>query len=310
MYQNLKLLIITVLFLITSCTTYRSVVEVPQLPPPPRKIENVKIALVLGGGGVKGLAHVGVLEVLEQYNIPIDLIVGTSSGSIVGSMYADYKDYQMVYDALINLKSEDLIDFSFFDALSFFSDFKGPIQGYFLQDFILKNVSAYNIEDLKIPFVAVTTELKSGKVYSFSSGPVALGVAASSSIPPIFSPIIAYDRVFVDGGVLEPVPVSTAKLYKPKLIIAVDITTSGNEFEINNMLDVMNKSMYLNYYQLSKSQSQLADVIIHPNLAGIGLFEDHNNVRLYTIGKLAALKSIPEILNKMSQKGINPKLRQ
>lgn len=304
--NNKILCFLFLLVFLTSCAGYQPIIDIPASPPPPRKIENIRVALVLGGGGAKGLAHVGVLEVLEQYNVPIDLIVGTSSGSIVGALYADYKDHKLVYDALINLRHHDLLDFSFIDMLGFFSTRRGPFQGYLLQDFILKNITAYNIEDLKIPFVAVTTELDSGVVYPFSSGPVALGVTASSSIPPMFSPILAYGKMFVDGGVLEPVPVSTAKLYNPKLIIAVDITSSGSTLEINNMWDVMNKSMYLNYYQLSKSQSQYADIRIHPDMSTFEIFGDNNNVRIYNTGKSAALKHIQEILSKMRQRGIIP----
>ena len=296
--------ILLILFLATSCAAPKHLIDIPDNPPPSRKIENVRIALVLGGGGAKGMAHVGILEVLEKYNIPIDLIVGTSSGSVVGAMYADTLDSKMIYNALIDVKKWDLLDVSLLDSFNFFSDFRAPVQGYYLQDFILKNILTYNIEDLKIPFIAVATELRSGYSYEFSSGPVALGVLASASIPPIFAPVMAYNKIFVDGGVLEPVPVSIAKQYHPQLIIAVDVTSPGRGLEVYNMLDVMNKSFYLNYYQLSKSQTTTADIIIHPDLSGFGIFDDDNNYKIYQLGKMEALKKMPEILQKIREKHI------
>jgi NTE family protein len=304
MKTKISIIIICIIFLLTSCSGSRYLIEIPELQPEPRKIENVKIALVLGGGGAKGIVHVGVLEVLEKYNIPVDLIVGTSAGSIVGSMYADSKDYKSVYNSIMSSKKWDFLDISITDAFGFFSGLKGPIQGHYLQDFIIKNVSVDNIEDLKIPFVAVATEMRSGTPYRFSSGPVALGVLASSSIPMVFSPVVAYDQIFVDGGVLEPVPISTAKSYNPKMIIAVDVTSSGKDYPVYNMFDILYKSLSLNYYQVSHSQSKEADILIHPDLSNIGTFDDSDNFKLYTLGKLKALEKIPDILLKMKECGI------
>lgn len=287
--------------MLTSCASRLAEVVIPEYEPTPRKIENVRIALALGGGGAKGIAHIGVLSVLEEHGVPIDLIVGTSAGSIVGAMYSNYQDSKLIYDTLINLEKWDLIDVSILDTINFFNNLNGPIQGYYLQDFLIKNITEYNIEKLPIPFVAVATELKNGESYAFSSGPVALGVSASSSIPPLFTPMRAYDKMFVDGGVLEPVPVLTAKRYSPKILIAVDISTSGKELEVENMLDVANKSFYLTYYEFSRLQRAGADVVIHPDLTGFGLFDSTDNHRLYELGRQEALKQLPHILALLKQ---------
>ena len=299
-----RVLSILCIFFITSCSSRLAEVEIPEHEPEPRKIENVRVALALGGGGAKGIAHIGVLSVLEDHGIPIDLIVGTSAGSIVGAMYANYQDSKLLYDTLIKLEKWDLIDVSVLDTVNFFNNLNGPIQGYYLQDFLIKNVSEYNIEKLPIPFIAVATELKNGESYSFSSGPVALGVSASASIPPLFTPIQAYDKIFVDGGVLEPVPVLTAKKYNPQILIAVDISTSGKELEIENMLDVGNKSFYLTYYEFSRLQRMNADVVIHPNLTGFGVFDSSDNHKLYELGRQEALKQIPHILSLLKKNKI------
>lgn len=296
---------IVIMLSLSSCMTpHKSLYEVPKHPPPPRKIENVNVALVLGGGGGRGIAHLGVLEVLEKHNIPIDLIVGTSAGSVVGAMYADYKDHKLLYQQLIKLRKWDFLDFSIADSLLFFSEMRGPVQGYYLEDFIVKNMTTHNIEDLKIPFIAVATDIEKERPYIFESGPIAIGVHASSAIPPVFTPVKVYGHVLVDGGVVEAVPVSIARRYNPKVVIAVDISINGGGTELNNMADVMNKAMSISYYTMSQMQSTKADILIHPNLNGYGTFDDHDNVYIHNLGKEAAIKKLPEIIAELRHKKI------
>jgi NTE family protein len=297
---------ILLMFTISSCapTTRPPIFTLPDTPPEPREIKDVNVALVLGGGGAKGIAHLGVIEVLEKHGIPIDLIVGTSAGSIVGAMYADYKDSKLLYDQLIKIKKWDLIDISFADSLSFFSELRGPAQGYYLEDFLVRNLTVNNIEDLKIPFVAVASDLEQENAYVFDSGPIAPAVHASAAIPPVFSPVKIYGKVLVDGGVVEPVPVRVAEKYNPKVIIAVDISTTGREYGMANMLDVTGKSLSISYYLLSQLQSSRAHVLIHPDLNGYGTFDDHANKEMYEIGRKAAIRKLPEIIMELRRKKI------
>jgi NTE family protein len=304
-----RYLILVVLFVITACASTSQQIILPDEPPTPRKIENVGVALVLGAGGARGVAHLGVIEVLEQYNIPIDLIVGCSAGSIVGAFYADYVDSKMLYENLINTHKWEFLDFSFADAFMFFSDLKAPFQGAYLERFMVQNLSVNNMEDLTIPFIAVATDLNEEKPYLFSSGSIAAAVRASTAIPPYFTPLKAYGRLLVDGGVTEPVPVKTARLFDPKLVIAVDIGTTGREYTLSTMWDLTNRALAISYYQLSQMQSHQADVLIHPDLSGIGTFDDDNNYNLYKLGKLAAHKMIPQIMELLHQKGIKLKKR-
>ena len=304
-----RYLILILLFVITACASAPQYVELPANPPPARKIENVQVALVLGGGGARGVAHLGVIEVLEKYNIPIDLIVGTSAGSLVGAFYADYVDSKMLYENLIHTHKWDFLDFSFTDAFMFFSDIKAPFQGAYLERFMLHNLSVNNIEDLKIPFVAVATDLNEEKSYLFSSGSIAAAVRASTAIPPYFTPLKAYGKLLVDGGVTEPVPVKTARMYDPKVVIAVDISTAGREYTLNTMWDLTNRALAVSYYQLSQMQSHQADVLIHPDCSGVGMFDDGNNYFLYKRGKDAAQALIPQIMEILHQKGVKLKKR-
>lgn len=290
-----------------ACAAPKRLITPPDKLPPSREIGKVNVALALGGGGSKGFVHLGVLEVLEEYGIPIDLIVGTSAGSIMGALYADYADTQLVKENVLRIRANDILDVSFFDTLHFFVDVRGPVQGLSLEEFIVKNVTVMNMEDLKIPFVAVATDLENDRPVRISSGPVALAVRASASIPPVFTPVKEYGMLLVDGGVVEPVPVATAKEYNPKVLISVDISTPGDDLPLNNMWDVTNKSLYISYYALSRMQSLSADINIHPNLNGFGMFDDSKNEVLYEMGRSETLKLMPQILEVLKKKGIKPK---
>jgi len=298
------LLLISIISLSACSSPNKQYYNISHTPPPARAIKNPRVALVLGGGGARGIVHLGVISVLEENNIPIDLIVGTSAGSMIGAMYADYKDSRLLYDQLIDLKKWDLLDLSFSDSFYFFSELRGPAQGLYLEDFVAKNITKNHIEDLDIPFVAVATDLKTSKTYSFSSGPIALGVHASSAIPPVFSPVHAYGKLLVDGGVTEPVPVKTARSFNPQVVIAIDISTSGDSYELYNMLDVTVKSFSIAYHKLSHSQSKKADILIHPDLEGFGTFDDDKNYILFAIGREAAKEKMPEIISILKSKSI------
>lgn len=298
-----RIILVFTLLTLTACADNRKqFYDIPDKEPPPRKIENVNVAVVLGGGGAKGFAHLGVLSVLEEQNIPIDLIVGTSAGSIVGAMYASYTDAGLCYDAMVNVRKWDLLDVSIGDSFNFFSELMGPVQGYYLEKYIVETIPEYNIEDLSIPFIAVATDIVSEKPVAFSSGPVALGVKASSALPPLFSPVIAYGKLMVDGGVVQPVPVDIAKKYNPKLIIAVDISTSGKGQDLNNMMDLTYRSLSLSYYRLSKSEAKKADIVIKPAMDGFGMFDDDSKEDMYIRGREAAIAKLPAIMQEMQKR--------
>lgn len=304
MFFKFKIYILAFLIISACTSTYKPPYELTKQPPKARKIENVNVALVLGGGGARGIAHLGVLEVLQENNIPIDLIVGTSVGSVIGAMYADHKDHRILTEKFINLKRWDLLDLSYVNFLSFFSELKGPIQGYYLENFIAKNMSVKNIEELKIPFIAVATDINEEVPYIFESGPIAMAVHASSAIPPIFTPIEAYGKLLVDGGVVEAVPVNIAKRYHPKVIIAINISIGGHSYALNDMLDLTGKAMSASYNVLSSLQSSSADIVINPDLKGYDTFYDGNNKLMYEIGKKAAQDKIPEIIKLLKFKKI------
>lgn len=261
----------------------------PSLPQPREIKKPVKVALVLGSGGARGIAHVGVLEELEKANIPIDLIIGCSAGSIVGALYADSKCTENLKEVFLTLKTNYLIDFNLCAARY------GLCQGRSLRWFLEENLDAENFEDLKLPFFAVTTDLYSGELVPIGGGPIVPAVEASSSIPFIFAPVSLHGRVFVDGGVVDPCPVRVAKHFEPDIIIAVELCNLLPPRFPTNLFGVATRSMEIVFLWQSEDCIRNADVVISPECGDIGCFDDKYHEEIYQAGRKAAIEMIPKI---------------
>ena len=181
---------------------------------PPRKA--VKVALVLGAGAAKGFAHVGVLKVLEANRVPVHMVVGTSVGSLVGSLYAyGYPAYDLQKIAM-GLERGELVDLTIPD--------NGFVKGELLEAYVNRMLRGTTMENLRVPFYAVATDIGSGQEMVFGKGNTGLAVRASCSIPGVFRPVRIGDRTYVDGGVVSPVAVDAARRLGADVVIAVDIT--------------------------------------------------------------------------------------
>lgn len=284
------------LLLIGCCEPKLARIKVPDVPPPVTKpIKDVNVALVLSSGGFRGSAHIGVIEVLEENNIPIDLIVGSSAGSFIGAFYADEPNAAALKTKLLTANYKTLIDTSLLSALQSTMYRTGPIRGYALQRFMLKHMQARDFNDLKIPLLVATTSIMSNNLEVIQTGPIIPAVHASMALPPYFAPVHVYENSFVDGGVLAPVPVALAKAYNPKLIIAVDICKRPSRVEPTNVFQVTSRAIDLSYYELAERQATMADIVIRPEIIGYGPFDDEEIVEFYKAGRRAALLHIEEI---------------
>ena len=288
------------LVIFISCSHTYMVVENPPYPPPSRIVTpDPEVALVLGGGAFHGIAHLGVLKIFEENGIPIDLIVGTSAGSLIGALYADRPYCDSLFPLVNSTKSKDVFDFSLIR-----SDF-GFVTGKRLQNFIEKNCRVKNIEDTRIPFVAVTTDIMAGKTITLASGPIAPSVNASCAIPVVFEPVKMYDLLLVDGGVLNNIPADIAKKYNPKVILAVNVTANfDTTLVIDNMIDIIFRSLSIASRKIMDGTLEYADVVINPDLTGIPLMSDKYNQKMYDEGIKAAKAKLPEIIKLMKEKGI------
>jgi NTE family protein len=254
-----------------------------------------KIALVLGGGAARGFAHVGVIRVLEREKIPIDMIVGTSVGSLIGAIYAyDVNSFELEWSAF-TLEREDIFDY---DLMTVFSGM-GAAKGEKLEEFVREKVPVENIEDLKIPFSAVATDLKRGTRVILDRGPVARAVRASCALPGVFQPVEHQGTLLVDGGVLDNLPVSVARERGADMVIAVDIGVDIENRDISNLIEVIFQSLNIMAAESVRRRKQEADVLISPAVGGVGMMDFGQKKVCMQAGIEAARQALPVIREKI-----------
>jgi NTE family protein len=174
------------------------------------------VGLVLGAGGARGFAHVGVIKALEQAGIEADIVVGASSGAVVASLYAGGLRAGALEDIALKLDDSDLFDYTLFGP--------GVIRGMQLQEFVNDTLNARPIEALEKRFAAVAVEAASGRLTVFNRGNTGVAVRASASIPRVFWPVVINNVEYVDGGLVNRVPASLAREMGADVVIAVDIS--------------------------------------------------------------------------------------
>jgi NTE family protein len=257
----------------------------PRSPPRPR------IALVLGGGAARGFAHVGVIRALEQEKIPIDLVVGTSVGSLIGAIYAaDLDSFDLEWTAF-RLQEDDIFDYGVLTAVLGM----GLARGDKLEEFVKSRVKVANIEDLKIPFAAVATDLNWGTEVVLDRGPVARAVRASSAIPGVFQPVQHMGKLLVDGGVVDNIPVSVARAKGADIVVAVDIGESVGNTHITNLVDVMIQATNIMFALNAARAKKDADVVIAPAVGDVGMLDFTQKRRCMQAGIEAARTAVPAI---------------
>ncbi|GAB3431422.1 patatin-like phospholipase family protein [Massilia solisilvae] len=262
---------------------------------PPRKL---KIALALGGGAARGFAHIGVIKALEAQGIVPDIVVGTSAGSVVGSLYAyGYSGFQLQKIAL-EMDEATISDW----AIPFFSKSSGVLKGDALQNYVNKAVHGTPIEKLKIPFGCVATDLKNGQPILFRRGNTGLAVRASSSVPGVFQPVKIGDRTYVDGGLVAPVPVRFAREMGADFIIAVNISSSTEGQATNSSLDVLMQTANIMGQRLNHFELKDADVVITPPLGTMGSSDFNGRNLAILAGEQAAAAALPQIKAKLKAK--------
>lgn len=250
-----------------------------------------KIVLALGGGAARGIANIGVLKVLHREGIPIDLVVGTSIGGLIGAAYClGVHPYYMEKVAL-KFSWKKLADFS----ISRISLIKGKKLTKFVSDFTDKKT----FKDMKIPFAITTTDIETGEEQLHTKGNLQKLIRASCSWPGIFAPVIIDGRKLTDGGIRNSIPVKMAKRLGATKIIAVDIGFCVRKGKISNLFQMFIQSIQILGEELDAYQSKQADVIIKPKLHNIDQFAFNRAKTAIRDGEEAAKEAIPKIRKKL-----------
>jgi NTE family protein len=286
--------------------------------------EQLRIGLALGGGGTRGAAHVGVLKVLTEAGVPVDCVAGTSIGSIIGGLYSagvplDELEKQVrnnsIVKAFMNVPltvDVALTPIMLLPRLVGRKSFDGLYAGTKFRKYLSKELpnGVTNIEDLQTPFCAVALNLVDGQQYALTKGDLVHAMQASSAVPELRRPVLIENKLFVDGGVVENVPVEQARhALNANYVIAVDVDERLTEKPTDDFKKLGSVATRLVTLELARSDKHAlmeADFVIHPNLDGIGLLSKSNDdaVRALKAGEDAARAALPLLLKSLKDKGV------
>lgn len=266
-------------------------------------MSNRKVGLALSGGAARGLAHIGVLEVLQKEGIPVDIIAGTSAGALVGALFTQGKDASDIKEEALNIDSRRVVR-----LLDITIPRTGFIEGKKLRKLLGETIgSEIRFSDLRLALAVVATDIMTGEEVVIKEGSVLEAVRASISLPIIFTVAKWRGRHLVDGGLVNPVPVSVLREMGADLVIAVNVIPDPAERVPNvgrekagdsrgpNILHVTLQSLYIGTYALVKNCLEDADVVIQPRVAHVPPYEFTNSRECILQGEIAAQAVIPEI---------------
>ncbi|RXI98122.1 patatin family protein [Anaerobacillus alkaliphilus] len=256
-----------------------------------------KIGLALGSGGARGFAHIGVIKVLEEANIPIDCIAGSSMGALVGAFYG------------VGYSPEQMEKMALHFQRKYYLDFTVPKMGFITGDKVKQLIKILTknkkIEQLRPNLTIVATDLLKGEKVVFKEGDISTAVRASISIPGIFVPAKIGDRLLVDGAVVDRVPISEVKKMDADIVIAVDVSYFEVEPEINSIFDVIMQSMDIMEREMIRFREIESDIMIKPMINQYSSTAFKNIDTIIQHGEDAAkakLAEIQQLLQKWKEK--------
>jgi NTE family protein len=260
-----------------------------------------KIGLALGSGGPRGLAHIGVIKVLEQNNIPIDYIAGSSIGAMVGGFYAAKKDIKKVES--IALGADRKLMLSLLDP----TFRQGLLAGDKVKKYIESHIGGITFDDLKIPLSVVATNLKNGDVVVFDKGKVAPAIRASISFPLVFKPVELSNRLLADGGLSAPVPVEVVRKMGAEFVIAVNLDAdyfadSNSKSSTFGFYKIADNSMNLLRHHLALWNVKDADIVIDPRVGNANWMNFWDGKDVIAAGERAADEVLPQLQKLLEQK--------
>jgi NTE family protein len=244
-----------------------------------------RVALVLGGGGPRGFAHVGVIKVLEEAGIRPDLIVGSSAGALVGALYAGGMDAERLEREAMELRLTD-----FFELRTLV---KIMSTGSGTQHWVNERVGGRPLQSLAIPLVVTAKRVRDGSLVLFNRGDTGLAVRASSADPTMFRPVRIGDHMYVDGDELSPVPIRVARSLGARVVIAVNVAAHADTTPAGVPQEWVDKDAR-RAKQVSL-EAPFADVMLHPD---IGYYAGHSadyRRRVMDLAEAHARKRLPEI---------------
>jgi NTE family protein len=254
----------------------------------------MKVGLALGGGAIRGLAHIGVLKVFKKHQIPIDFIAGTSMGGAIGGLVAAGIDIEEIEEFILNTPSYRFVDIGIRKRGIFAGN---KIYAMLIQFLEQKGLGDISIENLKIPFRAVSVDLMKGEVFVFEEGSLVLAIRATTSVPGIFSPVHYKGKVLVDGGVLNNLPADLLRTAGMDVVFAVDVEREHEEQEPRNLFEVVYRSFTIMTTVQRRTNLKYADVVFRPEVGHIFAFDIGRIRECIEAGEREAQNKIHEVIS-------------
>ncbi len=249
-----------------------------------------KVTLVLGSGGARGLAHIGVIKVLEENGIKPQRVIGSSMGALVGALYADGRTAAELEEIVLNTSLMSFFEIKFYEG--------HLLDGEKIKRFLSKHLKAKNFEELKIPLTVTSLDVNTGRRLRISKGPIAEGVIPSISLPGLLKPYKKGDSYLIDAGIINPLPINLTK--KGRLVIGVNVAPELKSVDENSTLvETVLKAVYTVQDIHSGKRRPRKDrdvVIIKPSLGSRRILDFRNQKQIIKAGEVAAREKIGEIL--------------
>ncbi|QTM99318.1 patatin family protein [Sediminibacillus dalangtanensis] len=249
---------------------------------------NPSIGLALGSGGARGFAHLGVLKALTDKGIAINCIAGSSMGALIGALYASGQRLDSLYQLARTFKRKYFLDFTLPNM--------GFLQGDRIKEYIRLFTFNKNLEQFDIPIGVTATNLFDGSKKVFTGGSAADAVRASISIPGIFIPVNIDGQLFVDGGVVDRVPVSVAKQLGADFVIGVDCAHFSINTDVDSIYDVIIQSIDIMQDELVNATGPQADILLKPNVSAFSSRAFKDIEAIVDEGERETLRKMPEII--------------
>ena len=260
-----------------------------------------RVALVLSGGGARGLAHIGALKVLAREKVPVDLIVGTSVGSIVGALYAAEVPVDEIETMAARVGWDKLTDVSTARVVRLLVS-ERLLSTAKMEDYLTARIGPRVFADLKTELACVAADLRTGEEIILREGPVALAARASATMPGVFDPVPYRHRLLIDGGVVNNVPTDVARRLGADIVICVYPAADFSRHNVTNVLSTLMQALYIQGQVISEERLKLADLVIRPDVADISASELGRSREAMDAGQRAAEAALPEIKSVLAAK--------
>jgi len=279
-----------------------------------------KLGLALGGGGLRGLAHIGILQVLEDNNIPLNIVAGTSVGSIIAALYASGMSAYQMEQEVGKLKPYDYLDYNISEFIKHFlacffppinNNIDGIIKGERLEKIVCRLTGGRDLRDSKVPLAIIACDIDSGREIIIASQKIPLqgndilliedarlsqAVRASTAIPAVFVPYRLQGMQLVDGGVRSMVPVMVQRLLGAEYILAINLGQEVYDQAVEGIPQIVNRTISILAYETSATEQKVyANMVIHPQVGEVKLHDLHRAPEIIRIGRRVMKERIDEL---------------